>query len=61
MPSHEEGLAMPKVAPVRSGQYAIVAGRIGLAAALLGAWKLGADVAGPLYAADPRSPSTLSQ
>jgi NitT/TauT family transport system permease protein len=53
MPSHEEGLAKPKAASVRSGQYAITAGRIGLAAALLGAWKLGADVAGPLYAADP--------
>ena len=53
MTSPEERLAMPKVAPIRSGQYAIIAGRIGLAVALLGAWKLGADTAGPLYVADP--------
>jgi len=53
MTSHEERLARPKVKPVRSRQCAIIAGRIGLAVALLGAWKLGADAAGPLYAADP--------
>jgi NitT/TauT family transport system permease protein len=53
MTSPEERLAMPKVAPIRSGKYAIIAGRIGLAVALLGAWKLGADTAGPLYVADP--------
>jgi NitT/TauT family transport system permease protein len=53
MTSHEGRLAMPKAAPVRSGQYATTAGRIGLAVALLVAWKLGADAAGPLYAADP--------
>jgi NitT/TauT family transport system permease protein len=53
MTSPEERLAMTKVASIRSGQYAIIAGRIGLAVALLGAWKLGADTAGPLYVADP--------
>jgi NitT/TauT family transport system permease protein len=53
MTSPEERLAMPKVAPIRSGKYAIIAGRIGLAVALLGAWKVGADTAGPLYVADP--------
>jgi len=53
MTSHEDGLAVSKIAPVRSRRYAIIAGRIGLAGALLCAWKLGADAAGPLYAADP--------
>ena len=53
MTSRETALAMPKPSPVQSAQYAITAGRIGLAVALLVAWKLGADAAGPLYAADP--------
>jgi NitT/TauT family transport system permease protein len=34
-------------------KYAVTAGRIGLGVALLVAWKVGADAAGPLYAADP--------
>jgi NitT/TauT family transport system permease protein len=53
MTSRETALAMPEPSPVWSAQYAITAGRIGLAVALLVAWKLGADAAGPLYAADP--------
>jgi sulfonate transport system permease protein len=53
MTSREAALAIPKPSPVRSAQYAITAGRIGLAVALLVAWKLGADAAGPFYAADP--------
>jgi NitT/TauT family transport system permease protein len=36
-----------------SGQRAVVLGRIALAALLLLAWKLGADLAGPIYVADP--------
>jgi NitT/TauT family transport system permease protein len=39
--------------PIRWRQYAVTLGRIGLVLALLAAWKLGADAAGPLYAADP--------
>jgi ABC-type nitrate/sulfonate/bicarbonate transport system permease component len=34
-------------------QYAVTAGRIGLAVLLLVAWKIGADTAGTLYVADP--------
>jgi NitT/TauT family transport system permease protein len=40
-------------APVRGRQHAVLVGRIGLAVALLVAWKVGADVAGPIYVADP--------
>ena len=36
-----------------SGRYVVLAGRIALAIALLIAWKIGADVAGALYVADP--------
>jgi NitT/TauT family transport system permease protein len=39
--------------PVRWARYAVIGGRIALALALLAAWKLGADIAGPLYVADP--------
>ena len=53
MTSHETALAIPERLPARWGQRAIAAGRIGLAVALLAAWKLGADAVGPLYAADP--------
>ena len=34
-------------------RHAVAAGRLALAAALLVAWKVGADIAGPLYVADP--------
>jgi NitT/TauT family transport system permease protein len=34
-------------------QHAVTVGRIGLAALLLIAWKLGADIAGAIYVADP--------
>ena len=40
-------------APIRWRQYAVTLGRIVLALLLLGAWKVGADRAGPLYVADP--------
>jgi NitT/TauT family transport system permease protein len=40
-------------APVKWRQHAVTIGRIGLAVALLAAWKVGADMAGPIYAADP--------
>jgi NitT/TauT family transport system permease protein len=38
---------------IRWRHHVVTAGRIGLGLALLAAWKLGADTAGPLYAADP--------
>jgi NitT/TauT family transport system permease protein len=37
----------------RSGRRAVVLGRIALAAALLLVWKVGADLAGQVYVADP--------
>jgi NitT/TauT family transport system permease protein len=40
-------------AQIRWRQHAVTAGRIGLAVLLLIAWKLGADIAGPIYVADP--------
>jgi NitT/TauT family transport system permease protein len=40
-------------APIRWRQYAVTAGRVVLFLVLLAVWKIGADVAGPLYAADP--------
>ncbi len=39
--------------PVKWRQYAVTAGRIALVVLLLAGWKLGADAAGPVYAADP--------
>ncbi len=53
MTSQEAALDLREASRLRWRQYAVTAGRIGLVALLLGAWKLGADIAGPLYAADP--------
>jgi NitT/TauT family transport system permease protein len=39
--------------PIGWRQYAVTVGRIVLVLLLLAAWKVGADVAGPLYVADP--------
>ena len=39
--------------PIKWRRYAVVFGRIALAVLLIAVWKLGADAAGPLYAADP--------
>src|SRR5689334_2779540 len=36
-----------------SGRRAVVLGRVALAALLLVAWKVGAEIAGPVYVADP--------
>jgi NitT/TauT family transport system permease protein len=38
---------------IRWRQHAVTAGRIAFALLLLAAWKVGADMAGPIYAADP--------
>ena len=40
-------------APVRGRRHAVTLGRVALAALLLLAWKISADVAGPLTVADP--------
>ena len=53
MTSHETALDPPELSRSKWRQHAVTAGRIGLAVALLSAWKLGADAAGPVYAADP--------
>src|SRR5262249_32810681 len=47
---HEHDRCAP---PTTWRRHAVSAGRIGVALILLGAWKLGADIAGPLYAAAP--------
>src|SRR5262249_11512375 len=49
----DRALDLPAPSPFKWRQHAVTLGRIGLALALLAAWKLGADVAGPLYVADP--------
>jgi NitT/TauT family transport system permease protein len=53
MTSSQSALDLAEPAPVRWRQYAVTLGRIGLALLLLVAWKIGADKAGPIYAADP--------
>ena len=53
MTSQDAAVDVPEPARSRWRQHAVIAGRIGLAVLLLIAWKVGADAAGPLYAADP--------
>ena len=53
MSLQQTALDLAEPAPVKWRQHAVTAGRIGLALLLLAAWKIGADVAGPVYAADP--------
>jgi NitT/TauT family transport system permease protein len=53
MSLQQAALDVAEPAPVRWRQHAVTAGRIGLAVLLLVAWKVGADIAGPVYAADP--------
>lgn len=47
----DTALDLPHAAP--GNRTAVMAGRLALACALLVAWKVGADVAGALYVADP--------
>jgi len=42
-----------EASPIKWRQYAVTIGRVALALALLAAWKVGADRAGPIYVADP--------
>ncbi|MBO0764247.1 MAG: ABC transporter permease [Hyphomicrobiaceae bacterium] len=53
MSTTQSALDLAEPTPVRWRQYAVTVGRILLALLLLAGWKVGADVAGPLYAADP--------
>jgi NitT/TauT family transport system permease protein len=49
----DRALELATPGPFRWRQHAVTAGRIALALLLLIAWKLGADIAGQLYVADP--------
>jgi NitT/TauT family transport system permease protein len=49
----DAALDLAEQTPVRWRRYGVLAGRVLLIAALVGLWKIGADIAGPLYAADP--------
>lgn len=53
MTSQGTALELSEPSPAKGRQHLVTAGRIALALALLGAWKVGADVAGPIYVADP--------
>jgi NitT/TauT family transport system permease protein len=53
MTTQESALDLIPAEVGRSRRLAVVGGRIALAALLLLAWKAGADLAGPLYFADP--------
>jgi NitT/TauT family transport system permease protein len=52
MSTHDTALDLAEP-PARRAQTIVIVGRIALTLALLAAWKLGADIAGPLYVADP--------
>jgi ABC-type nitrate/sulfonate/bicarbonate transport system permease component len=53
MTTHDTALDLAHPSRVKWRQQLVTAGRIGLALLLLIAWKVGADVAGPIYVADP--------
>lgn len=53
MTSHDVSLDLAHDSRLKWRQHLVTAGRIGLVALLLIAWKVGADVAGALYVADP--------
>ena len=53
MKSDESELERAGRSQAKWRKFAVTTGRIGLGIALLVAWKVGADAAGPLYAADP--------
>ena len=52
MTTHDSAIDLAEPA-VRWRQHAVTFGRLALAALLVQAWKVGADMAGPLYVADP--------
>jgi NitT/TauT family transport system permease protein len=51
--SREGAIDLAEPGPAKSRKHIVTAGRIILALLLLIGWKLGADAAGPTYAADP--------
>jgi sulfonate transport system permease protein len=53
MSAREASIEFRATAPLRWRQHAVTVGRVAFAALLILAWKIGADVAGPLYVADP--------
>ncbi len=53
MSSADSVLDLAEHTALKWRQYAVIAGRTALVVLLLAGWKLGADAAGPVYAADP--------
>jgi NitT/TauT family transport system permease protein len=53
MTARDSAIDFAEAAPIRWRQHAVTFGRLALAALLVAAWKIGADVAGPLHVADP--------
>jgi NitT/TauT family transport system permease protein len=53
MTTDDRAIDLAEPAGIRWRSHAVTAGRIALAVLLLIAWKLGADAAGAMYAADP--------
>src|SRR5262245_58874791 len=49
----DTALDLAQQSPIRWRRYGVLIGRVLLIGALIALWKLGADVAGPVYAADP--------
>lgn len=49
----DTAIDLAEQSPIRWRRYGVLIGRVLLIAALIGVWKVGADVAGPLYVADP--------
>ena len=49
----DAALDLPDQSPSLWRRHGVLIGRVLLVAALIGLWKLGADAAGPRYAADP--------
>jgi NitT/TauT family transport system permease protein len=53
MTAQDTALDLAEAAPIRWHRYGVAIGRVALFALLFAVWKLGADVAGALYVADP--------
>jgi NitT/TauT family transport system permease protein len=53
MSTRESTIELHEGVAIRWRQHAVTIGRVVLAALLILAWKIGADMAGPLYVADP--------
>jgi sulfonate transport system permease protein len=51
--TNDRALDLAAPPPIKWQRHAVALGRLGFALALLLAWKLGADLAGPIYLADP--------